>query len=145
MAVCSAVYLGGDGIGDTTLRLHLEDLARLSCQTEAILRIIETSTTLLCTASSNRRNAKPMDCPSDAGGHAASRDKAHGRPLVVKVFHQSTQVRTLITSRCSCMHIEFLYSREDLMDSRMDHVVRWNIFMIEEAFHRSVRYNTRYK
>jgi len=38
------------GIGDTTLRLHLEDPARLSCETEAILRIIETSTTLLCAA-----------------------------------------------------------------------------------------------
>jgi len=31
------------------------------------------------------------------------------------------------------MHMEFLYSHEDLMDSRMDHVVRWNILMIEEA------------
>ena len=50
LAVCSAVYLAGDGMGDTTLRLHLEDPARLPCQIEAILRIIETSTMLPCAA-----------------------------------------------------------------------------------------------
>jgi len=37
----------------------------------------------------------------------------------LKVFYQSTQVRTR-----SCMRMEFLYSRKDLMDSRMDYVVR---------------------
>jgi len=49
--VYSAACLAAGGIIDTstvTLRLHLEDPVSRSCQTEVILRTIESSTMLLC-------------------------------------------------------------------------------------------------